>query len=87
MLERAKLKFFYFHPATKAPITLMELGIAGAMYSAKNPTFRTEEIIVCCPDGYWRKGNVEVVCRRFGIAKLVNDYAEALDMAMLWLKS
>jgi hypothetical protein len=57
------------------------------MYSAKNPTFRTEEIIVCCPDGYWRKGNVEVVCRRFGIAKLVNDYAEALDMAMLWLKS
>ena len=47
----------YFHPDTKAPITLMELGLFA----------RTGKIVVCCPDGYWRKGNVEVVCDRHQI--------------------
>jgi len=22
---------------------------------------------VCCADGYWRKGNVDLVCERYGI--------------------
>lgn len=47
----------YFDPATKAPITLMELGLFA----------NTGKVIVCCPDGYWRKGNVEIICQKFQI--------------------
>lgn len=56
--ERATLIAMYFAPATRAPITLLELGLFA--HSGK--------LIVCCPDGYWRKGNVEIVCSRYGIA-------------------
>ena len=65
----------YFAPETKAPITLLELGLFA----------RTGKVIVCCPEGYWRRGNVEVVCARFGIARvatldaLVDASLRALD--------
>jgi hypothetical protein len=56
-LERASLVAMYFAPSTRAPITLLELGLSA----------RSGRLVVCCPDGYWRKGNVEVVCRRYGV--------------------
>lgn len=57
--EKADLLVFYFAPGTRAPITLLELGLAAR-----------RRAIVCCPEGYWRKGNVDVVCRRYGIAQV-----------------
>jgi hypothetical protein len=56
-LEQASLVAMYFAPTTKAPVTLLELGLSA----------RTGKLVVCCPDGYWRKGNVEVVCERYGV--------------------
>ncbi|TDZ13863.1 hypothetical protein Cob_v013027 [Colletotrichum orbiculare MAFF 240422] len=47
----------YFSPGTKSPISLLELGL----YAASG------KIVVCCPEGFWRKGNVEIVCHRYGI--------------------
>lgn len=55
--ERATLIAFYFAPTTKAPVTLLELGLFA----------RSGKVVVCCPDGYWRKGNVEIVCARYGV--------------------
>jgi hypothetical protein len=55
--ERADVIAMYFAPATKAPITLLELGLSA----------RSGKLIVCCPAGFWRKGNVDVVCARYGI--------------------
>jgi hypothetical protein len=52
----AALVVFYFAPTTKAPVTLLELGLA----------LRRTEVVVCCPDGFWRKGNVEVTCNFYG---------------------
>ena len=57
--ENADLVIFYFAPETRAPITLLELGLGARRRS-----------IVCCPDGYWRKGNVDIVCRRYGIVQV-----------------
>ena len=57
-LIEADFTIFYFDPNTKSPITLMELGIVTG-YS---------NVIVCCPEGFWRKGNVDIVCDRFNIA-------------------
>lgn len=53
-LERATVVAMYFAPATKAPVTLLELGLSA----------RADRLLVCCPQGYWRRGNVEVVGRR-----------------------
>jgi hypothetical protein len=40
----------------KAPITLLELGL-----------FRNKECVVVCPKTFYRKGNVDIVCERYGI--------------------
>ncbi len=55
--ERADVIAMYFSPATKSPIALLELGLFA----------RSGKLIVCCPDGYWRKGNVDIVCKRYGV--------------------
>jgi hypothetical protein len=55
--ERADLIAMYFAPQTQAPITLLELGLFA----------QSGRLIVCCPAGFWRKGNVDIVCARYGI--------------------
>jgi len=55
--ERATWIAMYFEPSSKAPITMLELGLFA----------RTRKVIVCCPDGFWRKGNVDIVCARYGV--------------------
>jgi hypothetical protein len=56
-LEQATVVAMYFAPNTKAPVTLLELGLIA----------RANKAIVCGPEGYWRKGNIEVVCNRYGV--------------------
>ena len=68
MLDRADIIPVYFDPNTKSPITLLELGLhAFDVDYAGRP-----KLIVCCPDGYWRKGNVDIVCQRYGIPVFSN---------------
>lgn len=59
-LETAGLTAMYFAPNSQAPITLLELGLRA----------RSGRIIVCCPEGYWRKGNVDIICTRFGLPQV-----------------
>lgn len=59
-IEDANLIIFYFDPNTQSPITLMELG---TIVNSNN-----KKAIVCCPDGYWKKGNVEILCEWAGIS-------------------
>ena len=66
--EQASLIAMYFAADTKAPITLLELGLFA----------RSGRLAVCCPDGFWRKGNVEVVCARYAVP-LLDDLAALLD--------
>ena len=54
-LENANLVLFYFDPKGQAPITLLELGYVLGLAT---------DVIVCCPEGYWRRGNVQVACDR-----------------------
>ena len=55
--ERADLVAMYFQPGTKAPITLLELGLCAGR----------QPLVLCCPQGFWRKGNVDLVAERYGI--------------------
>jgi len=68
--------FMYLSPETKSPISLLELG----MFS------REQKMIVCCPDGFWRKGNVEVVCTRFKIP-MFDDFNKALGSLLSTVNS
>ena len=56
-LERADVIALYLAPQTKSPISLLELGLHA----------RQDKLVVCCPEGFWRKGNVDIVCARYGI--------------------
>ena len=72
-LDDAAHIIFYFDPATKSPVTLMELGLQ----ASKSP----EKLIVCCPQGFWRKGNVDIVCARYGVEMV--DNIEALTATLI----
>jgi hypothetical protein len=61
-LEVGDVVAMYFAPATKAPVTLLELGLCA----------RSNRLVVCCPEGYWRRGNIEVVCGRYAIPLVDN---------------
>ncbi len=68
-LENSDIAVFYFDPKTKSPITLMELGLMAGYNNTFDSLELTEDehrqtILVCCPDGFWRKGNVEIICSR-----------------------
>lgn len=61
-IDQASVVFIYFQADTKSPISLMELGlVAGRGIADINP------IVVVCPEGFWRRGNVQIVCERHGI--------------------
>lgn len=51
-LERADAILVYFTKGSKAPITLLELGLI-----AQRP-----KVLVFCASDFWRRSNVEVVC-------------------------
>lgn len=51
---------FYFAPRTMSPISLLELGLRACPGTV-------DRTVVVCPKGFWRKGNVDIVCERYGI--------------------
>jgi hypothetical protein len=59
-LERAEVVAMYLAPGTKAPVSLLEFGLCA----------RSGRLVVCCPEGYWRRGNIQVVCQRYGVPLL-----------------
>lgn len=56
----ADLIVFYFSPNTQSPISLLELGLAAGRKWA----------VVCCPPGFWRKGNVDMICVHYQIPQM-----------------
>jgi hypothetical protein len=67
-LEQSHLVIMYFDPNTKSPISLLELGLHA----------REQKLIVLCPEGFWRKGNVDVVCEYYGINQ-VDTFDELIE--------
>ena len=67
-LETATIIAMYFEPGTKSPVSLLELGLFA--HSGK--------MVVCCPEGFWRKANVDIVCEKYGVNQVdsLNDLAK-----------
>lgn len=53
---------------SQSPISLLELGLFASR----------SRLIVVCPEGFWRKGNVDIVCQRGGIPQAL-DVNTAID--------
>lgn len=62
-MEDADLIVLYLSPGSFSPISLLEFGL-----------FHSKPMIVCCPEGFYRKGNVDIVCRRYDVPQ-----ADSLD--------
>lgn len=56
-LEKSNIIAMYFDENTKSPISLLELGLH----------VHDNKLIVYCPEKFYRKGNVDIVCKRFNI--------------------
>lgn len=61
-MDQADAIIMYFDPSGKAPITLLELGLHA----------KSGKLFICCQDGYWRKGNVEIIANRYEISMYEN---------------
>lgn len=70
-MELADLIAVHLEPTSQAPITLLEIGL----YAQYEPN----KLIIHCPEGYWRKGNIDVVCDRYDILQ-ANSWEEFIDM-------
>ena len=62
-LDKADIVVLYFDPKTKSPITLLEMGLHAT----------DERVVVCCPEGFFRKGMGEKV-----IVQVLNVFAALL---------
>lgn len=67
-MEQSDMIVMYFSPNTKSPITMLELGLYA----------RSGKLHVICPDGFWRKGNIEIVCNYYNIP-LSNSIQEFIN--------
>jgi hypothetical protein len=56
-MEQADLIIMNFLPQSQSPITLLEFGLFA----------KEKKLMVCCPDEFWRSGNIQVVCEKFSI--------------------
>ena len=70
-LEICDTIVLYFDPATMSPISLLEFGLHA----------RSGKLKVVCPEGFWRKGNVDIVCSKYKI-----DTFSTIDELIDYLK-
>jgi len=59
-LEASDVMVLYLAPGTLSPISLLEMGLHA----------RSGKLIVLAPDGFWRKGNVDITAEAYGIQQV-----------------
>jgi len=70
-LDRADLIVMYLQPDTLSPISMMEIGIY------INTLDWNKQMVICVPDGFWRRGNIEVLVDRYPYhCTLLNSYQD-----------
>lgn len=61
-LLKSDIVVFFIQGDTKSPISLMEIGLLSLAHQNKQMN-----MIICCEDGFFRRGNIEVVAYKFDI--------------------
>lgn len=73
-INQSDIVLFYFMPESKSPVTMLEFGYCAG---------KGIESVVCCPDEFWRSGNVHFMCSQFDI-QLVKDFAGLNSFCKKW---
>ena len=60
-LDNSDIIIFNFLPDSKSPVTMLELGL-----------HVKDNIYVCCPDDFYRSGNIHIICERYNIPLFKN---------------
>lgn len=68
-LEKSDMIIMNLVPDTMSPISLLEFGLFA----------RSGKLVVYCPSGFWRKGNVDVVCEKYGVPQ-VEKFEELITL-------
>jgi Nucleoside 2-deoxyribosyltransferase like len=81
-IDAADCVIMYMDENTKSPITMMELGYcAGKVYAGD-----IAKTVAYCRDGFWRKGNVDIISSRNHIqvfdGDLASFYGEVRDVML-----
>ena len=71
-LESADVIVLYLTPGSQAPISLLEMGLHA----------RSGKLVVLCPEGFWRKGNVDITGEKYGVKQV-----ESLDALIAEVKA
>lgn len=74
-LETASVICFFFDQATLSPVTMFELGLWS----------QSKKVVVCCNRKFWKWGNVEHVCVRYGIP-LAESFEELTPLILAMLR-
>jgi hypothetical protein len=71
-LEQSDAVVMYFAQGTQSPISLLEMGLYA----------ESGKLSVICPDGFWRKGNVEIVCNYYNISfsNTIEEFLEKIKL-------
>lgn len=75
-LEGCDIPFFNFVGGSLSPVTMAELGYTLA--SRGHAIVPRTMPVVVCPDDFWRKGNIELLCERHDVA-VYDDLAAGLE--------
>lgn len=73
MLELAHGVVVYFSKDSKAPITFLELGERLGQLEITG-----QDLFVFCPEGFYRKGNVDICCQRHNV-QVYTEYEALLE--------
>ncbi|MBO9726386.1 MAG: nucleoside 2-deoxyribosyltransferase domain-containing protein [Novosphingobium sp.] len=59
-LDSADVVILYLAPGSQSPVSLLELGLHA----------RSGKVVLLCPPGFWRKGNVDITGERYGVKQV-----------------
>lgn len=68
-LEAADKIVMVLAKGSMSPISLLEFGLFA----------KRDKLVVYCPNGFWRKGNIDIVCERYGIPQ-VQEFEELITL-------
>lgn len=74
-MEGADVILLFIEGNSKSPISMMELGLFAD----------SGKLMVCCEEGFWRKGNIDIICQRKGIDQY-KTFDELVTAVMTKLK-
>lgn len=56
-MDKANYIIMYLKAGSQSPISMLELGLHAM----------SGKLLVCCESGFWRKGNIDIVCSGYNI--------------------